>query len=294
MQRTPDTRLLFASRVAYTIMPQGGVSPQPPASYGLRDIETFSGGIANINAALIATADEGLILAFRGTIPPNGKDPLQSLLDWLNDAEAFLVTGDGLPGKVHHGFLDTLEDLWPKVQGRIVARAQAAPGATVYVTGHSKGGAVAFLAGMWVRRALRAAGLQNPVDVRTFAAARPGDSGFRHGFDAAFPQAVRTEYADDIVPHLPPELVLVSALRKIPQFQGIRLPAEGFVSAGSLAYYPRGSNTATAPEADSWLLDGKRFISLVDKVVHGQFDMIVHDHSIQPGSGYALAIVGPE
>lgn len=119
----------------------------------MRDIETFSGGIANINAALIAIADEGLVLAIRGTTPPNGKDPLQSLLDWLNDAEAFLVTGNGLPGKVHHSFLDTLEDLWPKIRGRIVARVQAAPEATVYVTGHSKGGAVAFLAGVWVRRA---------------------------------------------------------------------------------------------------------------------------------------------
>jgi len=79
-----------------------------------------------------------------------------------------------------------------------------------------------------------------------------GDSGFRHGFDAVFPQAVRTEYADDIVPHLPPELVLVSALRKIPRFQGIRLPSDGFVSAGTLAYYPRGSSTATVPDSGSW------------------------------------------
>lgn len=292
MPRVPDTRLLYASRVAYSIPVDGGGMPPPPAAYGLSDIETFSAGVDRINAALIASAEEGLILAFRGTLPPGGKAPLRILLDWLNDLNAALVPGGDLPGRVHHGFLEALDSLWPLLRDRLVARAQATPAAKLYVTGHSKGGSMAYLAGPRCLAFLRQAGVANPVAVHTFAAARAGDQAFADGFNARLPNAVRYEYAEDIVPHVPPEHVFEQLMRRGLDVATLNAFEEGYVSAGVLSYFPRGSTDTAVPEADSGKLELSRILRIADLLAHEKYREIIDDHSIQPGSGYANAITG--
>lgn len=292
MPRFPDTRLLYAARTAYDIPPPGGPAPVPPAAYGLSEIECWSAGADNIDGALIARASEGLILAFRGTFPITGPNTLQAILDWLNDANALLVREPGLPGLVHQGFRNSLNNLLPLFKARLLARAAAAPGMPLYITGHSKGGAIAFLAAMLCRAALQQAGANNPVFVRTFAAARAGDQGFADGFNAAFPQTLRYEYADDIVPHVPPSLTLVRMLQQLPQFIHIPIPDPGFVSAGTLQYFPRGSTDATPPAVETVLLEIERILAIGKRLVALDFDTIVHDHSIGPHGGYANAVTG--
>ncbi len=292
MPRMPDTRLLFASRLAYLVPPPGGPAPVPPATYDLHDIETWSAGPDSIDAALLARAPEGLILAFRGTLPITSPDTPQAILDWLNDANALLVRDPDLPGRVHQGFRDSLTHLWHHFIDRLLERVRAAPGTPLYVTGHSKGGAVAFLAGMKCRQALQGASLGNAVHVRTFAAARPGDQGFADGFDAAFPDTLRYEYADDIVPHLPPSLMFVRMLQKLPQFSAIPIPDSGFVSAGTLQYFDRGSTDTTPPKAETPLLELERMLAIARQIVALNFRAVVGDHSIGTGSGYADAVTG--
>jgi hypothetical protein len=288
-----DARLLFAARTAYLIPPAIGAPLVPTEAYGLSNVETFAGGPDNIDAAFIADADEGLILSFRGTFPPNSPDHFQTVLDWLNDADAVFVPGDDLPGRLHQGFRNALNIVWPLLRDRLLVRARSAANTTpLYVTGHSKGGAIAFLAAMRCQSALTGAGLPNPVFVCTFAAARPGDQAFTAGFDQLVPHAVRYEYADDIVPHLPPENALRLLLQKIPGMSGIRSVAEGFVSPGNLRYLVRGSTPTTPPKGESPLLSLQRITSIVTHAAEFDFETIVSDHSIGPQSGYATAITG--
>jgi hypothetical protein len=70
---------------------------------------------------------------------------------------------------------------------------------TLVVTGYSKGGALAPLAA-WL---LNNNGIK--VDeVHIYEPPRCGDSTFVNAFNAAFPNTVRYEYVDDLVPHMPP------------------------------------------------------------------------------------------
>lgn len=288
-----DAFLLFAARAAYLVPPTAGTALVPPPASGLSNVDTCTGGPDNINAAFIADADEGLVLSFRGTFPPNSPDHAQTVLDWLNDADAVFVPGGDLPGHLHQGFRNAVNILWPLLQAPLLTRVRTAANTTpIYVTGHSKGGAIAFIAAMRCQSALTNARLPNPVFVCTFAAARPGDQEFADGFDKVIPHAIRYEYADDIVPHLPPENALRLLLRKIPGMSGIREVEDGFVSPGNLRYLVRSSSPATPPEGDSPLLSLQRIASIVTRAAKFDFDTIVSDHGIEPQSGYATAITG--
>jgi len=84
---TPDT--VFSPAVAYTV---------PPTA--------ISGD--QINACLVGQTSIGIIVAFRGTIPPGDPD---SFPDWVQDFFAEPVSAPGLPGLVHSGFMDALNSL---------------------------------------------------------------------------------------------------------------------------------------------------------------------------------------
>ena len=293
MPATLEARLLFAARTAYDIPPPGGAAMTVRSGYGLTNVASFTGGDDGIDAGFVADSNDGIVLCFRGTLSPSSPDHEQTVLDWLNDADAIFVRDPALPGQLHQGFYRTLTNLWPQAQGTLLERARKAPNTTpIYVTGHSKGGAVAYLAAMRCQAALANAGLHNPMIVCTFAAARPGDQDFATAFDQTILHAVRYEYADDIVPHVPPENALRVLLRKAPSLSGIRDISEGFVSPGTLRYLSCGSTPATPPQNSSELLVLERIASLATRVAKLDFATIVKDHSIDSGSGYAQAIVG--
>lgn len=141
------------------------------------------------DAASVTSGGPMRILAFRGTLP----DGPAAILDWFNDLHAELVTDDRFPGRVHAGFLSSLTALWPELLG--LAEQPAPDGKPLVITGHSKGGALAFLAG-WLLRDL------NPL-VLTFAAPRAGNHAFASRYAL---RALRFENPADVVPHLPPLL----------------------------------------------------------------------------------------
>jgi Lipase (class 3) len=168
-----------------------------------------------INFALVGRFREGIVVAFRGTLPPADLTPDAkwivgiSLLrlptafaDLKNDLEgvpARAVVGDvALPGEVHKGFGDSLAALWPEVAAKVEELRRADPAARLYFTGHSKGGALANLAAVRARQA----GQPATVKVVTFGAARAGNAEFVRAYVAAGIDGHHYEVAGDEVPRL--------------------------------------------------------------------------------------------
>jgi hypothetical protein len=152
------------------------------------------------------------VLAFRGTDPA-------SVITILSDAEAMQRPFGG--HMVHAGFYANVEALWDDVT-ELVEGALARkhfdndgqpvvldePLKTLYVTGHSLGGAMAVLA---ASRLLRGdySSLEPERLIRgvyTFGQPMVGDRGFAQDCDAHFgARLFRHVYRRDVVPHLPPK-----------------------------------------------------------------------------------------
>ncbi|MEI9988357.1 MAG: hypothetical protein WDN69_37820 [Aliidongia sp.] len=154
------------------------------------------------------------------------------------------------------------------------------PNKPFYVTGHSKGGAVTYLAAMRLRTAYPA---KFPVFVATFAAARAGNDLFAQAYDAAIPHSARFEYADDLVPHLPPSDAFIEMFKRVdffaPTLNGL---TPGYASVGDLHFIDWDGNLV----GDSNLLEFHRFTHLAELMVGFGFQTIADDHSIAPGAGY--------
>lgn len=294
MPTTLSCRLLCASRMAYGIAATAAPVPAcPPYDQAVGFVAPpvgFVGGPTGIDACLVGTNTDGVILAFRGTLPPDSPNHEETVEDWLNDADAVLVSRPPLQGLVHMGFWNALADLWPALLAQVQAQLAAAPPDTpLYITGHSKGGAMADLAA--ARLAL--AGIDSTVC--TFAAAHPGNADFAAFYAGLGPiqSSTRYEYADDIVPHLPPSVALRHALSGIDLFS----KATGELATQAVAdidYAPVGTLRFIDWDGnvigDSPTLPLARDLHLAELLVKAGFDQIVRDHSIDCGGGYASAI----
>ena len=94
----------------------------------------------------VAASKQHVVLAFRGTEP--GK-----IKDWATDAlaapSAFRWFFELAPdvGNVHSGFANSLRDSWADSIRKLLKKAGAGTRRTLWITGHSLGGALAVLAG---------------------------------------------------------------------------------------------------------------------------------------------------
>lgn len=201
-----DGRLLCASQCAYEIK-------QPyfrGASYTSgTTVKRLSKGV---NSVLIGRTSDGIVLAFRGTI---SKSPL----DWLQNAALYLSdtgpTKVGIRGRVHSGYWRAVRSLWDPIQSVVNdllfdAKANAQP-TNVYLTGHSKGGALASIAAILMKRSDT---MPDPMHVATFASARFGDSVFKKAFDAEIDQTTYEAYLD-IIPFLPPSALTMELMESM-------------------------------------------------------------------------------
>ncbi len=155
--------------------------------------------------ALVLETESAMVIAFRGT--PLDRIDVQ---DIVSDAKAKLVPFDAQAslGKVHQGFKQALDSVWPQVETRILAAAQAQK--PLFITGHSLGAALATLA------TARLTMLDQYKNVRplvrglyTLGSPRVGNDDFVNRFQAAFqagPQfpIVRERNEQDIVTRSPP------------------------------------------------------------------------------------------
>jgi hypothetical protein len=283
-------RLLCASGCAYAVT-EGKTTLDPEAAVpyyagvGFKQPPTtFLAGQDEINACLVGTTADGVVVAFRGTLSLDGPFTIPKLLDWVNDLNARPVQGEDLQGAVHEGFLQSLNSLWDHVRDEIKRQlAQAGAGTPLFITGHSKGGGIAPLAAMRFRTQEGSA-----AKVVTFAAPKSGDKEFVDAYDAVFDHT-RYEFAEDVVPHLPPSAPFLSILATVAVLSR-RLPNLAqfdYERAGSLLYITR--SFEIIPDPQETLL-GERRQRLLKLILAGHIQQIGDDHRIACGYGYMTAL----
>ncbi|WP_186776347.1 lipase family protein [Rubripirellula reticaptiva] len=136
--------------------------------------------------ALIGT--NVVLFAFRGT-------EFTSLADWKTDAYAQTVSVTGV-GEIHSGFNTAYEYLRSDVE-RVIREN---PGKTIWVTGHSLGGAMAVICAMRCKQS----NLGN-VRIITFGQPRVGNNSTARWIDSNFSNSYQRFVNDqDLVPRLPP------------------------------------------------------------------------------------------
>lgn len=278
-------RLLAACACTYAIETPGGVKtcPQFPFVGFKDDPATFQAGPDDINACLVGDMGDGVVLAFRGTIPFDIHD-IQSLIDWINDFDADPVEVDGLQGRVHDGFYKSVESLWDELLAAV--RARMGDSKPLYITGHSKGAGMAPIAAALLRQRQ---GIDAGV-IELFAPPRPGNEEFSGHFDDSFPGTVRYEYQDDLVPHLPPKAVLIDALAALPEighlFRGLK--SWDYEAVGKLQFIDWNDKIV----GDSLGLELRRFEHLARLIAGLKFRKIAEDHALL--GGYCAAVCAAE
>jgi triacylglycerol lipase len=181
--------------------------------------------------AVVASSPSVILCAFRGTISEMNGDMTAD--NWITDADAWQTPyssyfqGPQLGG-IHEGFAEALMELWPAVPNAIFqARDNAQP---IWMTGHSLGGALAYLA-----TTVFNFGLRQPVNgLYTYGQPRLGDPGFCTQCDAAFGDVHYRFVNDvDIVTRVPPRIMP-------------HIPIEYYGHSGRLVYFDRSG----APHSD--------------------------------------------
>jgi triacylglycerol lipase len=142
-------------------------------------------GLLAVNEATKTTT-----IAFRGTETPE---------DWLKDLDFVAVAFAFVPksGLVHMGF----DAVYTTVRESVWAAFGANKTNTLWITGHSLGGAVTQLCALDFAQT---AGLAAAPNVYTFAGPRVGDEAFKDLFDDSVPLCYRVVNRWDIVPQVPP------------------------------------------------------------------------------------------
>jgi hypothetical protein len=248
----------------------------------------------HIDAALVGNVPEGVLVAFRGTLPPIPRtehSPQQIFADWLNNLKFAAREREGYPGRVHEGFSDSLERLWgsaqtPGLEAAIMRRLNAAARKRLFITGHSKGGALANLAA-W--RLHRTAGLDDRIRVYTIAAARSGNEAWRAAYDSEERIVCsRYESALDVVPLIPPGNDTPGWLLTLLGKRAEALLADNYVPVGRRI-------PASTSFADGLKVGARAFEFLVKPKLFDEYVQVLGiAHDIGSNSGYDALVCDPD
>ena len=136
----------------------------------------------------VAWNNDFVIVAFRGTEPDEWQD-------MLTNSKIKLVPWDHGRGKVHRGFMEANQEIWPKLEEKL----KDLPGRKVWFCGHSLGAALATLA---------ADRYPHTRGVCTFGCPRVGDATFAEAFNLHLAgKTFRYVNHHDVVTHVPPPIL---------------------------------------------------------------------------------------
>ena len=145
--------------------------------------------LASDTQAFVAQNEQMMLIAFRGTQP-------NQAADWLSDLKTAHVAWRRPGTRVHEGFHAALESVWSGLSPRIAARGNR----SVWITGHSLGGALATLCAAEARVVLGA----RARGVYTFGQPRVGNGAFADFLNQELGAQVFRHVNDkDIVPRVP-------------------------------------------------------------------------------------------
>lgn len=174
-------RLASLAEIAYKDDPITGLVP---FADHYRRIQPFTMGGT---FGFVASDEHNLVVALRGT---------DQVIDWVTNTSVSHVKAYG--GYAHRGFSDSLNEVWQEIKARVEALLDN--GQTVWVTGHSLGGALATL----TAARLAEAGIE-PHITCTFGAPRCFDPRAASGY---LPRLYRFVNKGDLVPTVPPAFTL--------------------------------------------------------------------------------------
>ncbi len=288
-------RWLCAAGCAYGIEPSGTFTPPAPFTEGVGwdsthpPVTVFGGehqgknGLIDINACLVGKNQDGIIIAFRGTLPP--AHTVASVLDWWQDIiDAEPKQEGSIPGKVHHGFWNAIQTLWDNIQWHVSAFEEWFPEDKLYLTGHSKGGPMASICAAQIH--FDNSKMLQPDAVYTFASPHPGDADFVSGFPLASIPVTRFENYLDMVPQLPPTAEFIKAAEHVPLVGKLFAIADGwdYEPLGKLQYIEKSHKVID----DNPLLEPLRLAELVAASLKGEAGLkeIADAHSHECGGGY--------
>ncbi|MDG5491593.1 lipase family protein [Psychroserpens sp. SPM9] len=269
-----NCKLLCASEAAYCILPKSKPGKYNPCdSHTSENIKNQYNAVGftedpyvcvngEIEAALVGKTDYGIVVAFRGTLPPAWNVP--AILDWIENI--FLATPTGniyLPGKVHSGFLLAVQLLEHQVINAIhcLDPYHKLP---LYLTGHSKGGGMVPIAAHYFENKY------NIHATRTirFAGPKPGNQDFADAFEAKFRYDVNFQNYLDIVPLLAPSDDFIKLLLLIPglsnRLRELLIAAShwDYVNVGADAYINSDGHLAAPPSIEDRI--GEIFLKLME------------------------------
>jgi len=161
---------------------------------GLTEIRFFEN---QSKQCYVANNDNFAIVAFRGSEiwKKREKVDLNAMVADLKTNIDIRLTDWEQGGKVHRGFKEALDEVWPEILPHI--RMLHGKGCKIWMTGHSLGAALATLA---------ASRYGNVQGVYTFGSPRVGDDDFKENWGVKIYRVVNN---DDIVARVPPPGVYV-------------------------------------------------------------------------------------
>jgi triacylglycerol lipase len=182
-------------------------------------------------------SQDTIIVVFKGT------DPL-SWSDWITDIDTFFTDVSNICSgcQAHAGFYGDYTEQQASVDDALSASLSNLPSATVIITGHSLGAAIAQFYALHLYQSM---GIE-PI-VYTFGNPRIGNQALSSYYDSVITTSYRTNNNCDIVPHLPPNVF-------------------GFVQAGTLVFCTDDTNCDVMPGAEN---DGGLFHTSVTD--HGHY-----------------------
>ncbi|WP_391574452.1 lipase family protein [Cohnella sp.] len=169
----------------------------------------------------VLQSDTHAIIAFRGT---------SSTSDWASDALVSQVKFKFVrnAGMTHRGFTDIYSGARAGISSCL---RRISPDKTLYVTGHSLGGALATLCALDSAAGTK---FRHPV-VYTYAAPRAGDPDFAKAYDGKIARSFRVCNSFDVVTHLPPSTLTMPKTDRTFYYQHVRRSEQLSFHNGSVA-----------------------------------------------------------